>query len=137
MLESLMLVALLGGAATPEVDPDALQYQAAGRRDPFVNPTAELGFSHKHDHCGAGLKAFFTSELTLRGTVRTNGVFTAAVSTSDGRTYFAHIGQPLCDGVIVEITEAAAIVQQDMFDRLNTESARKLGSRTVRLELPR
>ena len=123
MLETLMLAVVLGGVAVPDANPDALQYQVAGRRDPFVNPTADLGFSHKHDRCGTGLKAFFAEELTMRGTVRVGSAFTAALSSSDGRTYFARAGQALCDGVIAEIAPGTVIVQQ--------------GSRVVRLQLPR
>jgi bla regulator protein blaR1 len=76
----------------------ARAYDAAGRRDPFVSPTAHVDGPRLE-----GSKGLEVDTLALRGIVSTPAGFTGMIQGPDEKTYFVRVGERFYDGTLVGI----------------------------------
>jgi hypothetical protein len=98
----------------PLAVPKEYHYNGRGRRDPFVNPIpkpvtaapAPAG-GPREPQCpqSQGLKAVLVGQATVAGVVtsREPSMNVAIISAPGGKSYFAHIGDALCDAVVRSI----------------------------------
>ena len=107
------------------------EYQAAGRRDPFVS-LVNRGNEGKADPGAAnakradGVPGLITSELTVRGTVQTRGVWVAMVSGPDNKVYTVRAGDRLADGVVRSVNANSVVILQEVNDPLSLEKQREV-----------
>src|SRR5947208_3615536 len=76
--------------ADPDLAPAGYTYDPAGRRDPFVSLLTRGGVSGQRGGIGvrpAGLGGLETGEVTLRGTLLSQGAYVGIVQGSDNKTY--------------------------------------------------
>ena len=112
--------------ATPAT-PEGHTYRAEGRRDPFVSlmrrgsDTASAPSAR-----GPGLKGLGAGEVTLRGTVASQGGYVAIVQGADSKTYIVRAGEQLADGTIRSITADALVILQEVNDPLSLEKQREV-----------
>jgi len=112
--------------ATPAT-PEGHTYRAEGRRDPFVSlmrrgsDTASAPSAR-----GPGLKGLGAGEVTLRGTVASQGGYVAIVQGADSKTYIVRAGEQLADGTIRSITADALVILQEVNDPLSLQKQREV-----------
>ena len=112
--------------ATPAA-PEGHTYRPEGRRDPFVSllrrgsDTASAPSAR-----GPGLKGLGTGEVTLRGTMASQGGYVAILQGSDSKTYIVRPGEQLADGTIRSITADALVILQQVNDPLSLEKQREV-----------
>jgi len=100
----------------PEEPPPALsvpkdyRYNARGRRDPFVNPVPKpvqraAAAPAETRQCPQGLKGILVGQATISGVVtsREPSMNIAIIGAPGGKTYFARVGDALCDAVVTGI----------------------------------
>ena len=100
----------------PEEPPPALsvprnyRYNARGRRDPFVNPVPKpvqraAAAPAQAPQCPQGLKGVLVAQATISGVVtsREPSMNIAIIGAPGGKTYFARVGDALCDAVVTGI----------------------------------
>ena len=113
-------------AAAPAT-PEGHTYRPEGRRDPFVSlmrrgsDTASAPSAR-----GPGLKGLGAGEVTLRGTMASQGGYVAIVQGSDSKTYIVRAGEQLADGTIRSITADALVILQEVNDPLSLEKQREV-----------
>src|SRR5579862_9861595 len=97
---------------SPLAVPKDYHYNGRGRRDPFVNPIPKpvanaAGGGPRPPQCpqSQGLKGVLIGQAAIAGVVtsREPSMNIAIISAPGGKTYFAHIGDTLCDGVVKSI----------------------------------
>jgi hypothetical protein len=99
---------------SPLAVPKDYHYNGRGRRDPFVNPIPKPAPGAQNVPGGPrppdcsqsqGLKGILIGQATIAGVVtsREPSMNVAIISAQGGKTYFAHIGDALCDGVVKSI----------------------------------
>ena len=116
------------GPSGPELEPQGYTYDPAGRRDPFVS-LLRRGTNTQNPTLGirpAGLAGLETSEVTLKGTVATQGGFVAIAQGSDNKTYIVRAGDKLLDGTIRTITQDSMVITQQVTDPLSLEKTREV-----------
>jgi Tfp pilus assembly protein PilP len=112
-------------APAPKVE--GFAYRPEGRRDPFVSllrrgtPSARAPGIRL-----AGLKGLAASEVTLRGTVASQGGYVAILQGADSKTYIVRPGEHLADGTIRSITADAMVILQQINDPLSLEKQREV-----------
>jgi len=95
----------------PLAVPKDYRYSARGRRDPFVNPvpkrvsTPGAPAGPNQPQCPQGLKGVMIAQATLSGIVvsKEPSMNIAVIGGPGGKTYFARVGDTLCDGVVKSI----------------------------------
>jgi Tfp pilus assembly protein PilP len=108
--------------------PSTFSYRPEGRRDPFVSllrrgtpaVPATVGLR------APGLKGLAASEVTLRGTLASQGGFVAILQGADSKTYIVRPGERLADGTIRAITADALVILQPVNDPLSLEKQREV-----------
>lgn len=108
--------------------PANFQYDAEGRRDPFLDlvnrgTDARGGASAKRPEGVPGLE---TNALVVRGILLTRGTYLAMVAGPDGKVYTVRAGDKLFDGVIRTITAEAVVILQEVNDPLSLEKQREV-----------
>ena len=99
---------------SPLAVPKDYHYNGRGRRDPFINPIPKPAPNAPNVRNGAsppdcsqsqGLKGVLIGQASIAGVVtsREPSMNVAIISAQGGKTYFAHIGDALCDGVVKSI----------------------------------
>ena len=99
---------------SPLAVPKDYHYNGRGRRDPFVNPIPKpaanvgaAGGGPRPPQCpqSQGLKGVLIGQAAIAGVVtsREPSMNIVIISAPGGKTYFAHIGDALCDGVVKSI----------------------------------
>jgi hypothetical protein len=89
--------------------PKNYRYNAQGRRDPFVNPVPKPPTptaAKAAPVCTApGLKGVPVTQMSIAGVVTSKEapMNVVVIKTRAGKTYFAHLGDMLCDAVVKEI----------------------------------
>jgi hypothetical protein len=93
--------------------PKDYHYNARGRRDPFVNPVpkpvqpvqATGGAPPAPPQCPAGLKGVLVAQATIAGVVTSKepSMNIVVIAGPGGKTYFARVGDALCDAVVKSI----------------------------------
>jgi len=118
-------------ATKPDADlaPQGYTYDPAGRRDPFVSLLQRGGISGQRGGLGirpAGLAGLETSEVTLRGTLLSQGAYVGILQGSDSKTYIVKSGDRLLDGEIRSITPDTMVIMQQVTDPLSLEKQREV-----------
>ena len=121
-------------AATPAaapaapLEPQGYTYDPQGRRDPFVSllrrgsDVPRMSGSNRPN----GLAGLETSEVTLKGTIATQGTFVGIVQGSDSKTYIVRAGDKLLDGTIRVINPESMVIAQQVTDPLSLEKQREV-----------
>jgi Tfp pilus assembly protein PilP len=115
------------GAQPPE--PQGYTYDPQGRRDPFVSLLRRGGDVQRGGAVGArpaGLAGLETSEVTLKGTVASQGSYVGILQGSDNKTYIVKAGDKLLDGTIRAITPDSLVITQQVTDPLSLEKQREV-----------
>ena len=117
-------------AAKPPAPPvETYVYQPDGRRDPFVSLLRRGTGVDTVAHTGprpAGIKGLGTGEVTLKGTMASQGAYVAILQGADARTYVVHPGQKLFDGTVRSITADSLVILQQVNDPLSKETQREV-----------
>jgi Tfp pilus assembly protein PilP len=101
------------------VEPQGFTYNAEGRRDPFVSLLRRGAPANDPGKRVAGLSGLGTAEVSLRGTLKSQGSFVGILQGVDNKTYIAHAGDKLADGSIRSITADAMVILQQVNDPLS------------------
>ena len=113
------------------LEPPGFTYDPEGRRDPFVS-LVRRGTSTTRGGVGdaasrpAGLAGLETSEVTLRGTVRSREGFVAILQGADQKTYIVRAGDRLFDGTVRTISQNDMVILQQVNDPLSLEKQREV-----------
>lgn len=118
-----------GSDAKPSpLEPQGYDYDAAGRRDPFIS-LVRRGSDVPGSTPGvrpAGLAGLSTSEVSLRGTIKGRDGFVAMVQGADNKTYLVRSGDRLLDGTVRTITADSLVILQRVNDPLTLETEREV-----------
>jgi hypothetical protein len=94
----------------PLAVPKEYRYNARGRRDPFVNPVpkppAPRGAAPTQaPQCAQGLKGVLVAQAAIAGVVtsREPSMNVVIIGAPGGKTYFARVGDALCDALVKTI----------------------------------
>jgi Tfp pilus assembly protein PilP len=112
----------------PPAPDAAYHYDPAGRRDPFVSPLQAFT-DLRPVRRAQGLAGVGANDLSVKGIVESNGAFVAMVEGPEGRTYLAHVNDPLADGRIKAITLTEVVIEQDVHDPLSPVKEREIRKR--------
>ena len=107
-------------AADP-LEPQGFTYSPEGRRDPFVSLLRRGSDTTQTGTRPAGLAGLGTAEVSLRGTLVSQGAFVGVVQGADSKTYIVRAGDKLADGSIRSITANAMVILQQVNDPLSPE----------------
>ncbi len=116
------------GTGGPQLEPQGYTYDPAGRRDPFVS-LLRRGADPQNPTSGSrpsGLAGLETNELTLKGTVASQGAFVGILQGSDNKTYIVKPGDKLLDGRIRTISQDSMVITQQVNDPLSLEKEREV-----------
>jgi Tfp pilus assembly protein PilP len=114
--------------AGPQLEPQGYTYDPAGRRDPFIS-LLRRGNDTGRTNAGsrpAGLGGLETSEVTLKGTVASQGGFVGILQGADNKTYIVRAGDKLLDGTIRTISQDSMVITQQVNDPLSLEKQREV-----------
>jgi Tfp pilus assembly protein PilP len=114
---------------TAPVEPQGYTYRPDGRRDPFVSLLRRGSDSQRTATEGpraGGLAGLTADEITLKGTLASQGGFTAIVQGADGKTYIVHSGDQLLDGTIQAISADGMVIRQRVEDPLSKQKVREV-----------
>ena len=115
-------------AAGPQLEPQGYTYDPQGRRDPFVSllrrgsEVPRIAGSNRPN----GLAGLETSEVTLKGTIATQGTYVGILQGSDSKTYIVRAGDKLLDGTIRVINPESMVIAQQVTDPLSLEKQREV-----------
>ena len=116
-------------AATTALQGQGFTYNPEGRRDPFVNLLQRGSGIDTPSNSGsrpAGLKGLAAGEVTLKGTMASQGSYVGILQGADARTYVVHQGERLLDGTVRSITADALVILQQVNDPLSKETQREV-----------
>jgi len=116
-------------AAGPQLEPQGYTYDPQGRRDPFVSLLrrgSDIGRSSAGGIRPPGLGGLETSEVTLKGTIASEGSYVGILQGSDQKTYIVKAGDKLLDGTIRTITPDSMVITQQVTDPLSLEKQREV-----------
>ena len=115
--------------ASPAIEPQGYTYDPQGRRDPFVS-LLRRGSDVQRATSGnlrtPGLAGLETSEVTLRGTIASQGSYVGILQGSDQKTYIVKAGDRLLDGTIRVINPDSMVISQQVTDPLSLEKQREV-----------
>jgi Tfp pilus assembly protein PilP len=106
------------------LQPGQYTYQPGGRRDPFISLLVNVGPSEAPKTRPPGMQGFLIQELALKGIVKDQTGYIAMLLGTDGKSYFARIGQRFYDGVITTMDGATVTFRQDVTDPLSPVKTR-------------
>ena len=109
-----------------EKPPEPFTYQAAGRRDPFLNLLGTGPEPRPVGRRSDGLAGLALGEITVRGVMQSRDALVAMVAGPDNKTYIVHQGDRLLDGQIKTITHDGLVVLQRVTDPLSTIKQREV-----------
>ena len=116
-------------ATATAAQPQGFTYNPEGRRDPFVNLLRRGSGIDVSSHTGArpaGLKGLGAAEVTLKGTLASQGSYVGILQGADARTYVVHAGEHLFDGTVRSITADSMVIIQQVNDPLSKETQREV-----------
>ena len=116
-------------AAGPQLEPQGYTYDPQGRRDPFVSLMrrgSDVGRSSAAGLRPVGLAGLETSEVTLKGTIASQGSYVGILQGSDNKTYIVKAGDKLLDGTIRTINPDSMVITQQVTDPLSLEKQREV-----------
>jgi Tfp pilus assembly protein PilP len=110
------------------LEPQGYTYDPQGRRDPFVSllrrgsEVPRIAGSNRPN----GLAGLETSEVTLKGTIASQGTYVGILQGSDSKTYIVRAGDKLLDGTIRVINPESMVIAQQVTDPLSLEKQREV-----------
>jgi type IV pilus assembly protein PilP len=107
-------------------EPQGYTYNPEGRRDPFVSLLRRGTDNRNAGVKIAGLGGLGTSEVSLRGTVASQGAFVGILQGVDAKNYIVRVGDKLSDGTIRSITADSMVILQQVNDPLSLEKQREV-----------
>jgi Tfp pilus assembly protein PilP len=115
-------------AAAAPLEPQGYSYDPQGRRDPFVSLLRRGSEVPRLSGGGRpnGLAGLETSEVTLKGTLASQGTYVGILQGSDNKTYIVRAGDKLLDGTIRVINPASMVIAQQVTDPLSLEKQREV-----------
>lgn len=114
--------------ASSALEPQGYTYDPQGRRDPFVS-LLRRGSDVTRSSAGSranGLAGLETSEVTLKGTIASQGTYVGILQGSDNKTYIVRAGDKLLDGTIRAISPDSMVIAQQVTDPLSLEKQREV-----------
>ena len=117
-----------GAAEASPLESHGFTFDPAGRRDPFVS-LMRRGENVQKSPLGSrpgGLSGLETSEVTLKGTVASQGGWVGILLGVDSKTYIVRPGDRLHDGTIRSISQDSLVVAQHVNDPLSLEQQREV-----------
>jgi hypothetical protein len=115
-----------GTADTPAPAQEAYIYQAAGRRDPFVNLLGAGTEPRVAGKRGEGAAGLSVNEISVRGVAGAPGRLIAQIQGPDGKSYIIRPGDKLMDGVVKSIIPQGLVIVQEVNDPLSTAKQREV-----------
>lgn len=116
--------------AAPAPESQGFTYNSEGRRDPFVSLIRRGGTGLSPTIGGgarpAGLGGLETAEVTLKGTIASQGGYVGILLGADNKTYIVRAGDRLLDGTVRSITANALVILQQVNDPLSLEKQREV-----------
>ena len=115
--------------AGPQLEPQGYTYDPQGRRDPFISLLRRGNALERPTGVGVrppGLAGLETSEVTLKGTVASQGSYVGILQGSDSKTYIVKAGDKLLDGTIRTINPDSLVITQQVTDPLSLEKQREV-----------
>jgi Tfp pilus assembly protein PilP len=113
--------------AASAAEPQGFTYNAEGRRDPFVSLLRRGADSRANSGPkGSGIAGLGVAEVSLRGTVVSQGAFVGIVQGVDSKNYIVRVGDRLSDGTIRSITADSMVILQQVNDPLSLEKQREV-----------
>jgi type IV pilus assembly protein PilP len=112
--------------AQSAVEPQGFTYNPEGRRDPFVSLLLRGTDNRNAGTKIAGLGGLGTSEVSLRGTLASQGAFVGILQGIDAKNYIVRVGDKLSDGTIRSITADSMVILQQVNDPLSLEKQREV-----------
>lgn len=116
--------------AAPGPESQGFTYNSEGRRDPFVSLIRRGGTGLNSTIGGgarpAGLGGLETAEVTLKGTIASQGGYVGILLGADNKTYIVRVGDRLLDGTVRSITPNALVILQQVNDPLSLEKQREV-----------
>jgi Tfp pilus assembly protein PilP len=112
--------------------PPNYEYAPQGRRDPFISLVNRGTEGGKTGADGTvvkraeGVPGLITSEIRMRGTMQTRGVWVAMISGPDNKVYTVRAGDRLADGLIRQVTATSIVILQEVNDPLSLEKQREV-----------
>ena len=121
-------------AAAPAValpsPPPNFQYDAEGRRDPFLDlvnrGTDAVRGANPSARRPDGVPGLETNSIVVRGVMQSRGAWLAMVAGADGKVHTVRAGDKLFDGVIRTITAQAVVILQEVNDPLSLDKQREV-----------
>ena len=74
----------------------------------------------------AGLSGLETAEVSLKGTLQSQGGYVGILLGADNKTYIVRAGDRLLDGTVRSITQNALVILQQVNDPLSLEKQREV-----------
>jgi Tfp pilus assembly protein PilP len=111
------------------IEPQGYTYDPQGRRDPFVSLLRRGTDVPRTGAPGArpnGLAGLETSEVTLKGTIASQGTLVGILQGADQKTYIVKAGDRLLDGTIRAITPDSMVITQQVTDPLSLDKQREV-----------
>ncbi|OFW21804.1 MAG: hypothetical protein A3H97_07970 [Acidobacteria bacterium RIFCSPLOWO2_02_FULL_65_29] len=112
---------------------DAYNYEALGRRDPFLTLITS-GAKPVTSVRGEGIAGLSVNEMSVRGVMQSRGGFIAVVVGPDNKTYMIHQGDKLLDGVVRAVNAEGLVVVQEVNDPLSLVKQREVSKKLRSLE---
>ena len=109
----------------PPAPVETYSYDAAGRRDPFLNLLG-TGVDGRSSKKGDGPAGMSSAEISVRGVLQSRGKLIAMVMGPDNKTYIVHQGDKLLDGSIKSITPQGLVIEQEVNDPLSVVKQREI-----------
>ena len=103
-----------------------VNYQAEGRRDPFLNLLGTGPEPRPAARRAEGPASLALAEISVRGVVQSRDALVAMISGPDNKTYVVHQGDKLLDATIKSITAEGLVVVQRVNDPLSTVKQREI-----------
>ncbi len=115
-------------AAATAIEPRGFTYDAHGRRDPFVS-LLQRGTDAERSAVAVrapGFSGLGASEVTLKGTLASQGGYVAIMQGVDAKTYIVRPGERLMDGTVHAITPDTVVILQQVKDSLALDTQREV-----------
>ncbi len=103
-----------------------------GKRDPFQNILATRGGKGGPALCaGSGKACLAPANVELKGVAKTQEGYIAMVVSSEKKTYFLRVNEPLFNGYVLKITGDSITMRENVLDTLGRTSTRDVVKRIV------
>ena len=110
--------------------PPNFQYDAEGRRDPFLDlmnrGTDAVRGANPSARRPDGVPGLETNSIVVRGVMQSRGAWLAMVAGADGKVHTVRAGDKLFDGVIRTITAQVVVILQEVNDPLSLDKQREV-----------